>query len=338
MEPLRLSTAQRVAVLQNPLLLPRLAWAIGRSWTRLIPRLVRRRLRGPRPDAVLVGYLGHFDVGLVRALTRRSPVILDHLISGADTARDRGALGPLVQGALRLLDKSALRCADVVLVDTEEHLNLLPDRFQPRALVIPVGADRRWSRAARVSARSLPADSGSPSRLSVVFFGMFTPLQGTAVIAAALKELAGEVTATLVGTGQDWQEARDILGDTPGVSWVPWVAPDDLPDLVAAHEVCLGIFGTGDKARRVVPNKVYQGAAAGCVVVTSDTPAQRRALGDDAVFVPAGDAPALASALRDLAEHPEQRDHLMARAATIGEKFSPGAVVAPLLERWGPLK
>lgn len=333
-EPLRMSTAQRVEALQNPLLLVRLAWSVGRSWIRLAPRLVRRRLRGPRPDAVLVGYLGHFDVGLVRVLTRRSPVILDHLISGADTARDRGVLRPGVQTALKLLDETALRCADIVLVDTEEHLRLLPERHRDRAIVVPVGADHRWSRAARVRGpRATPA--GGPARpMSVIFFGMFTPLQGATTIAAALKELGGDVTATLIGTGQDWNEAKAILGKTPGITWVPWVSPDDLPAVVSGHDVCLGIFGTGDKARRVVPNKVYQGAAAGCVVVTSDTPAQRRALGEDAVFVPPGDGPALAAALRNLAEQPELRDHLAARAANTAERFSPANVVAPLLDGW----
>ena len=72
----------------------------------------------------------------------------------------------------------------------------------------------------------------------------------------------------------------------------------NLPALVAGHDVCLGIFGTGDKALRVVPNKVFQGAAAGCAIVTSDTAPQRRALGDAAVLVPPGDPEALAAALR----------------------------------------
>jgi glycosyltransferase involved in cell wall biosynthesis len=51
----------------------------------------------------------------------------------------------------------------------------------------------------------------------------------------------------------------------------------------------------------VVPNKVFQGMAAGCVVVTSDTAPQRRMLGDAAVLVPPGDPAALADALRALA-------------------------------------
>ena len=45
--------------------------------------------------------------------------------------------------------------------------------------------------------------------------------------------------------------------------------------MVASHDVCLGIFGDTDKALSVVPTKVYQGAAAGCAVVTSDTAPHR---------------------------------------------------------------
>jgi glycosyltransferase involved in cell wall biosynthesis len=42
---------------------------------------------------------------------------------------------------------------------------------------------------------------------------------------------------------------------------------------------------------------VFQGAAAGCAIVTSDIPPQRRALGDAALLVPPGDPAALAAAL-----------------------------------------
>ena len=110
--------------------------------------------------------------------------------------------------------------------------------------------------------------------------------------------------------------------------------PDQLPALVARHDVCLGIFGTGPKALRVVPNKVFQGAAAGCALVTSDTAPQRRLLGDAAVLVPPGDPAALAAALRDLAI---DRDRLQAaRGAAAGlarRSFTPAAVTAPLLAR-----
>ena len=71
-EPLRLDTAGRVAMLRQPWRLPVLAGqaaaVLDRCW-RGGPAAVRRE----PPDAVLVGYLGHFDVRLARRLFRRTP-------------------------------------------------------------------------------------------------------------------------------------------------------------------------------------------------------------------------------------------------------------------------
>lgn len=327
--PLALSTADRVDILRRPSQLPRLAVAILRAWRRLVPQLVRRRRRPPRPDAVLVGYLGHFDVPVIRLLTRRRPVVLDYLISGAGTATDRGAGGGWRHRLLSALDRMALRCADVVMVDTEEHAEVLPPAVRPRAVVVPVGADQRWFDA---GAERAPA--GSDGALSVVFYGLLTPLQGVPVIAEALRLLDGAVRATVIGTGQDEAEVDRLLCDVPGVTRLPWVAADDLPALVAQHDVCLGIFGTGDKARRVVPNKAYQGAAAGCVVVTSDTVPQRRTFGADAVLVPPGDPQALADALRSLAaDLPRTADLALRSRATAVRDFSAAGVVRPLASR-----
>jgi glycosyltransferase involved in cell wall biosynthesis len=108
----------------------------------------------------------------------------------------------------------------------------------------------------------------------------------------------------------------------------------ELPALVAEHDVCLGIFGSGEKARRVVPNKVFQGAAAGCAVVTSDTTPQRRVLGEGAILVPPGNADALAAALRELAADAGKLAGLRAAARELADKsFAPAQVAAPLLEK-----
>lgn len=325
-EPLGVGTDRRVRALRDPAALLGFAAAVGRSWWRLVPRLRRRMRAGPRPDAVLVGHLGHLDVGLVRLLTRPAPVVLDFLVSGAGTAADRGVGGTPVRWLLAALDRFALGRADVVVVDTDERLAELPPRVRPRAVVVPVGADERWFAAGRTTN---PAHPTAP--LSVSFFGLFTPLQGTTTIAAALRELDGAVTATVVGGGQDAAAADALLRGVPGLRRLPWVAADELPALVARHDVCLGIVGTTAKARRVVPTKVFQGAAAGCAIVTGDTPPQRRALGDAAVFVPPGDAPALAAALGDLAADDERLARLRRAARARAEAaFAPVTVAAGL--------
>jgi glycosyltransferase involved in cell wall biosynthesis len=79
---------------------------------------------------------------------------------------------------------------------------------------------------------------------------------------------------------------------------------------------------------------VFQAAAAGCAIVTSDTAPQRSSLGRAAVFVPPGDQSALADALMALAYDRAWVRRLRASArARAEEKYAAGVAVAPLLER-----
>jgi glycosyltransferase involved in cell wall biosynthesis len=328
--PLELSTAERVRILQEPWRLIHMTGLLLRCWADVLSRGLRAVRREP-VDAVLVGYLGHFDVVLARLAFPRTRIVLDHLVFAGDTARDRGTAG--VRGRLLdALDRLALACADVVVLDTEEHLTLIPPHRVADAVVCPVGADYAWFHAASSSAADHREGDGP---LTIVFFGLHTPLQGTVTIAEALSRLADrpDVRATMAGRGQDYARAREVCGPSPSVSWLDWVSPEDLPGLVASHDVCLGIFGTGPKARRVVPNKAYQGAAAGCVVVTSDTPPQRRALGSQGVFVDPGDADALSRTLRELADdRPGVAVRRTATGARARQLFTPHAVTGALWE------
>jgi glycosyltransferase involved in cell wall biosynthesis len=299
-------------------------------------RLARRARRLPAPDAVVVGYLGHFDVHLARLLFRGVPVVLDHLIGASDTARDRRVRGGFRQRALRILDRAALAAADIVVVDTDEHLAAVPARYRDRGVVVPVGAPQAWFDAGHPPDAGHPSDAGrSDLALRVVFFGLYTPLQGTPVIGEALGRLTGApIDVTMVGGGQDLDETRRAASANTRVVWRHWVPAAELPALVAAHDVCLGIFGTGQKARRVVPNKVFQGAAAGCAVVTSDTGPQRRALGGAGVLVPPGDPVALADALRRLAADRATLVRLRAAARERAERsFAAVEIVTPLVDR-----
>ncbi len=340
--PLGLDTAERVRMLQQPWRLPLLAVRLARCWWQLAQGS-RRARSGAAPDAVLVGYLGHFDVHLARLLFRRTPLVLDHLISAAGTARDRGLAGSAAvrHRLLASVDASALARADVVVVDTPQHERRLPAGVRPRAVVVPVGATGAWFAAARAlpaagAAAAGSAAAGGAEPLRVVFVGLFTPLHGTPTIGRALAALGHEVDLrlTMVGRGQDHEECRALVGDDPRVTWVDWVEAADLPGVVAAHDVSLGIFGTTDKALDVVPTKVYQGAAAGCVVLTSDTPPQRAALDGAAVLVPPGDPAALAAALARLAADRDEVRSLRAAARDRAVRdFTSRAVVEGLRAR-----
>jgi SAM-dependent methyltransferase len=327
--PLGLDTAARVDMLARPWRAAALLARLARRWTTLA--LAARRM--PAADVVIVGYLGHFDVHLARLIFRRVPVVLDHLVGASDTGRDRRLDGGAREVLLRMIDSAALRAADIVVVDTDEHLAALPPRHRARAVVVPVGAPQAWHDAARPE-----GDEDAPGPLRVVFYGLYTPLQGTPVIGAALGRIAGApIEVTMIGGGQDEAETRAAAAANGAVRWVDWVAAAELPALVAGHDVCLGIFGTGDKALRVVPNKVFQGAAAGCAIVTSDTAPQRRALGDAAILVPPGDPGALAAALLRLAGDRADLIRLRREARRLSQRrFAPEQIVAPLTDKLVP--
>ena len=321
--PWRVPTSARVAATRRPWRWPLLLVRLVACWVRLV---AGARRVGP-VDVVVVGYLGVLDVHLARLLWRRATLVLDHLAPATGTVEDRFGPGGWRSRIARGLDRAATRRADVTVVDTDEHR----EGVEGRSLVVPVGAGDAWF------VEGAPEPATGP--LTVVFFGLFTPLHGAVVIADAVGRALDEGAAlevTMVGGGQDEPACRAILAGRPEVRWRGWVEAAALPGLVARHDVCLGIFGTTAKAQRVVPNKVYQGAAAGCAVVTSDTPPQRRALGEAGVHVPGGDAAALAAVLLDL-DRDRQRLGAARRAARARaeEAFRPAAVTATLAGELG---
>jgi len=330
-EPLGFTTAQRVAMLRKPWLAYRLVLRVLVRWAALVGgwwRTARHR----KFDAVIVGYLGQFDVLLARLLYPRGFIVLDLMIFGADTARDRGVTTGPKHRILTAIDQLAVSAANVVVLDTPEHLDLLRPRDRAKAVVVEVGAPTSWLAVGAGTPRERRHDGG----LRVIFFGLYTPLQGATVIGDALAQLADrpDITVTMVGKGQDYEATRERARHNPNVRWLDWVEAEELPKLAAEHDLCLGIFGTGPKAQRVVPNKVYQGAAAGCAILTSDTVSQRRTLGDAAVYVPAGDAEALAALVRKLADNPDEIADLQARAhAAATDRFTPSAIVVGLRDR-----
>jgi glycosyltransferase involved in cell wall biosynthesis len=257
-------------------------------------------------DAVLVGYPGHFDLPAAMRAARGRPVIFNPLVALADTfVSDRGRFrdGSIAARGLAAVDRHALRAADLVVADTRasaDHLAELAGLPREQVEVAFVGAEERvfgpgWS----------PAEP-----FTVLFVGKLIPLHGVETVLGAARA-APELRFRLVGSGQ----LDSLVGKRPAnVDWSPWVEYQRLPEELHRAGCALGIFGTSEKAKRVIPNKAFQALACGTPLVTADTPAARELLrdGESALLVPPGNPQALAAALRRLAGRAELADALSA--------------------------
>lgn len=311
-------------------------------------------------DAFLVPSFGHRDVALLALLARLSgaPLLFDPLVSRWDTqVRDIGRVrdGSFASFRLRLSDRVSMALADIVLCDTWEHGEFFSSAFGvPRRKLarVPVGADRAtFDLGAERSARRPAPEPTAEARarpFEIAFVGGFLPLHGTAVIvqaAALLEARHGPDFArfTLAGHGMHaYRVDRDLASlGLRSVRRVPRVPYAEALRILAAADVALGIFGVSEKAGRVVPHKVYQSLALGVPTVTRRSAAIAEFFrdgrdgqeGEALVTIPAGDAPALALALEELARDPARRERVGAagRVAALAQG-SPDRIGEALVE------
>jgi glycosyltransferase involved in cell wall biosynthesis len=278
-------------------------------WIGSYPRMVWRFMRAPRPDLVLIGFPGVLDALVLApfARLRRVPVAWDMFMSLYDTVvLDRRMLASngLMARLLRATERAALRCCDLVFLDTEAHARRVEELFglPPRRCgAVWVGVETEHFTSSRPSA-ALRREPAAP--LQVLFYGQFIALHGLETIVEAAREMCAEpVEWTLIGHGQESSKIDRMLREAPltRLRRIDWVSYEELRDCIERADLCLGIFGNSGKAASVIPNKVFQIVAAGRPVITRDSAAIRELLAHAppcSYLIPPADPKALASAIR----------------------------------------
>jgi glycosyltransferase involved in cell wall biosynthesis len=288
------------------------------AYLRLVPDVALRLLRC---DALVVGYIGQLDAIILGAVARvmGRPLIFNPLVTLTDTVvedRQRFREGSAPARMIAAIDRLALRMSTLVITDTASNAHYLTDRFgvEPAKIsVVPVGAEETIF----FPAEPAPTQEAR-AVLDVVFVGKFIPLHGIDTIiraAAILMERDAPLRIELVGTGQTYAEMRALADrlTVDSLVWTDWIPFDQLGDRLRQADVALGVFDEGAKARRVIPNKVYQSIACAVATVTRCSPDVETLLrnGESALLVPPADAPALADALESLVD-PSLRQRIAA--------------------------
>lgn len=241
---------------------------LGCELSRFLPKVsaladIEYSLRGgPRPDLIWVPCFRQRDLAAAARYARRHRIALvfDPLISAYDkqvNEKHKFATDSAKARKLLAWETKLFKLPDCLIADTEGHADYFHTTHgvaRERIRVIPVGAEE-----ALFTPQPWP-HKAADAALELAFFGTFIGLQGVDVLAQAILHYDGPPTHwRLIGEGPLKADCERLLAPLAGasgpsrVSFEGWGPLPELPGRLASADAILGIFGTSDKALRVIP-------------------------------------------------------------------------------------
>lgn len=269
---------------------------------------------------MIIGFPGgRYYLPLAKLLTllNRKPLVFDAFISEYDTkVFDRNIID---EKSLRskfyfYSDKIPCVMSDIILLDTNEHIDYFVDTFKiPREKFrrIFVGTDDE------VFYPKEKIKSYEDNIFLVTFHGSFIPVHGIQYIVKAAKLLENykDVKFEILGSGQTYNYIINLSRKlkTYNIVFKEKVKYTELPNFIARGDICLGIFGDTAKAKRAIPNKIYEILAMRKPLITGDSPAIKEGGIIDrknALLVEMGNSEAIANAILELKDNEDLRNKI----------------------------
>ena len=191
--------------------------------------------------------------------------------------------------------------SEYLISDTMAHFKYwetLFGKFTGKHLVLPVLAD---------TSIYYPLDKKIENeKIRILFYGSFIPLHGIDVILNAFSLMEKNnisFEANVIGKGQMYSEMKKLHNDLnlKQVSMNGEVINENqLSDMIREHDIILGIFGESEKAKSVIPNKVYQSTACKKCTVTMKSDVLKEFYNEEDLITCNNNPESLANALIDL--------------------------------------
>lgn len=303
---------------------------VRKIWLRY-PNLIKRYKSSY--DVMIVGNPGHGDIPLAKLLTtiNAKPLVFDALISVYEAVLDRKLVkkDSLKSKFYFYIDKLSYIMSDLVLLDTNEHINYFHKEFsieKKKFKRIFVGTDDAIFYPRKINKKD--------DTFIVTFHGTFIPLHGIQYIirAAKLLERHKDIKFEIMGYGQMYNEIVNLSQklSVKNVTFKKSVSYEELPNFIARGDVGLGIFRNTPKARRVIPTKVSDILAMGKPLITGASPAIKEAGISDrknALLVEMANPKAIADKILELKEGNALRDKISKNGYKLFKKnFTPKVI------------
>jgi len=265
-------------------------------------------------DAMLIPWWGIITLPLAKIISKK-PIIYVAFISIYDTlVNDRKKVNSnsLKAKLLHFVDKMSCRLSDQIIFESASLVDYYINEFHAdpkKCRVLFAGADEEQF----VPIFFKPQEK----TFNVLFFGTFIPLHGVDVIVEAAKILANhkDIVFRFCGDGQmkNSLEKRSQKHNLTNIEFLGFVDKKILLKNIQESDVCLGIFGTTEKASQVVTSKVIQILASQKPLISRDSdPIREIGLknGENCILIPKNDPQELANAILDFKNNPKKRQEV----------------------------
>ena len=268
-----------------------------------VEAVLRGLSRKVKPDLVWVPVCRQRDIMAACRWARRNgvKVLFDPMISAWDKKvleqRKWKADEPRAK-KLHALEKKMMNAPDFVTWDTSCHVDFCEREFAvPREKMAPLftGTDETVFKPGPT-----PKREGTDFR--VLYHGAYIPLHGMEYIVEASRMTEGKgIHWDLLGWGAYKAKTEALAEGISNITFLDKVPYVKVPEVIYKADVVLGVFGTTEKASRVIGNKIFE--AMGCarpVINEYCTGYPEEAKNCKAIkFVPAGDAAAIVKAVEE---------------------------------------
>ena len=292
-------------------------------------------IRGKKnSDIFLVGFLGQHMVPIIRWFTKKK-IVFDAFLSVYDTLVFDKKIVKQDSVAAKLffwLDRKSCNIADVILLDTNQHIEYFHKTFgirKDKFRRVLIGADEEIF---------YPRKTKEHNGFVVEFHGGFIPLQGVEYIvrAAKLLEKHKDIRFNIIGDGQTFTRCFNLAKklELNNITFCGWKSLEEIHSYISNADIGLGVFGGTQKTQRVIPNKAYEIIAMKKPLITADTPAVRELFENrkNVYLCKQCNPKAIAKSILNLKNNPELRKRIASEGHKLYKKFCTPAIIGKQLK------
>jgi glycosyltransferase involved in cell wall biosynthesis len=277
------------------------------------PGLIWRTLKtAPHCDLVLVGFYGQILLPFIRLVTWK-PILFDMYITTYDTMvydRAKARAGSCKARLYGLSDWLSYLLSKHSVLETQSHIDFFCRVFKV--------SGKKLSRIFLAVDDQViyPRPQVKKSEHFLVHFhGEYAPFHGIPYILRAAKLLEKQpVQFQIIGRGITYEADQRLAVELQltNVHFYDTVPYEKLAEMMAAADICLGIFGDNDRVLRVTTNKVVEAIAMAKPLITAANEPVQELLthGQSAWLIERANPQALADAIAKLVQEAELRDRI----------------------------